>query len=59
MSEDSLEHDPSGDVWERHADGPRRDRKHDAEVRDAIRREQHGEYDEDGNFRESTWTDAG
>jgi hypothetical protein len=59
MSEDSLEHNPSGDRWERHADGNKRDRERDREVREAIRREASGEYDEDGNFRRSAWTDAG
>jgi len=50
-------HDPRGDVWSRHADGPRADRDADAEVRAAIRREAQGEYDPvTGEFRPSTWT---
>jgi hypothetical protein len=55
---DRLEHNPAGDRWARHADGPKRDREHDREVRRALAREEQGEYDEDGNFRPSTWTDA-
>lgn len=55
---DSQEHDRDSDIWERHASGPKRDRERDRETRMAIRREASGEYDEDGNFRPSTWTDA-
>lgn len=55
---DTQEHDPQGDVWQRHAEGDRRDAQHDREVREAMRREQHGEYDEDGNFIHSTWNPA-
>jgi hypothetical protein len=51
-------HDPQGDVWQRHADGPGRDAAADREVREAMQREKHGEYDADGNFRRSTWNPA-
>lgn len=56
MSE--LEHDPSGDVWARHAEGVKRDREADKQTRKAMQREKLGEYDADGNFRKSTWSDA-
>jgi hypothetical protein len=50
-------HDPHGDVWQRHADGPARDRAADREVREAIAREQHGEHDPaTGEFRPSSWS---
>jgi len=50
-------HDPHGDVWQRHADGPARDRAADREIREAIAREQDGEYDPaTGEFRPSTWS---
>lgn len=50
-------HDPHGDVWQRHASGPARDRAADREVRDAIAREASGEYDPaSGEFRPSTWS---
>jgi hypothetical protein len=32
-----------------------RDRAADAEVRAAIQAEQHGDWDEDGTFRPSSW----
>lgn len=51
-----LAHDKQGDVWERHAGGPKRDREADREIREAISREQEGEYDPvTGQFRPSTW----
>jgi hypothetical protein len=53
-----LEHDPAGDVWARHADGKKRDRERDKLTRAAMLREKRGEYDADGNFRPSTWSDA-
>lgn len=51
-------HDPAGDVWRRHADGPDRDAAADREVREAMQREEHGEYEADGTFRPSTWRPA-
>jgi len=51
-------HDPQGDVWRRHADGPEIDHDADRAVREDMQREKHGEYDEDGNFRPSTWRPA-
>jgi len=56
MSE--MEHDPAGEVWERHAAGDKRSRLRDAQVREDMRKEELGEYDADGVFRRSTWTDA-
>ena len=60
MQQDSVAertqfHDPDGDTWDRHAGG-KRDRQSDAEIRAAIAREQRGEYEENGDFRPSTWT---
>jgi len=50
-------HDPAGDVWQRHTGSPPRDREADREVRDAIAREDSGEYDPaTGAFRPSTWS---
>ena len=50
-------HDPHGDMWQRHADGPSRDRAADREVREAIAREKQGEYDPaSGEFRPSSWS---
>jgi hypothetical protein len=50
-------HDPAGDVWQRHASGPARDRAADREVREAIAREKDGEYDPaTGEFRPSSWS---
>jgi hypothetical protein len=50
-------HDLAGDVWQRHAAGPARDRAADRSVREAIARERDGEYDPaTGEFRPSTWT---
>jgi hypothetical protein len=50
-------HDPRGDVWQRHASGPARDRAADRSVREAIARERDGEYDPaTGEFRPSTWS---
>ena len=50
-------HDSHGDVWQRHADGPARDRAADREVREAIARERDGEYDPaTGEFRPSAWS---
>ena len=50
-------HDEQGDVWARHAGSPR-DRAADAAVRAEIAAEAHGEYDENGEFRPSTWGSA-
>ena len=46
---------PAGDIWARHASGPKRDSEADREIREAMKREDSGEYDADGMFRPSTW----
>ncbi len=53
-----LGHNPYSDIWARHASGGKRDPEADREVRDAIEREAHGEYDSDGNFQPSAWGPA-
>ena len=54
---ESLEHDRAGDVWERHADGPKRDKEADRTVRKAIQAEQRGEYNGE-TWQPSTWKSA-
>lgn len=51
-------HDRQGDIWARHASGPKRDSEADREIREAMKREDSGEYDADGMFRPSTWGPA-
>lgn len=50
----SQVHDEQGDIWAR-ATGVLRDRTADAKMAAELQREQRGEWDEDGNYRPSTW----
>jgi hypothetical protein len=57
VTEDRAQiHDPAGDKWQRHADGPKRDRAADREIRAAIAAEARGEVDPaTGQWRPCTW----
>lgn len=57
--QNTLEYNPSGSIWQRHASGGKRDHAADRRVRAEIQAEAAGEVDpQTGQWRACTWREA-